>query len=529
MKIKLRSSVRFLASIFAGTGTAVRKDGLATYVDVDFSGLQRQDDVTSTELASLYVGAWDAITKTFRLYLGSSLKGEQGNTGEQGNPGTPGAPGDEVNFASLAIAEATTISGAPTFLRTAGYSTVGDGGGALYREVGSAPSHLAYFQSADGAYWEYVVDGPLNIKQFGGVGDGTTANDTALSIALSLWAANGFGHIYFPAGKYKFTSKVTHVLIFSLPVLGMTRGFTISGDGQNATKLYWPNADGGLWLEQANSNQSIIVRDLSFVTNQAGGGTALRLLATGGFGPVPAQSSITNLTFQGDDGGGPGSRYWTTSIDVVAWPLINFYNCLFVGAGSIGIGVRLSGTADNYYGILYNFTSCLFNILNTGILYDSFVQGVTVVGCNFNGGIYGIHSPSTAQGILAQLAVTNSQFDNAGHQIFTEAAIGNTQINNCIFFVKEGFAGLQLSASLYPQVTNSWFNGPSVTSAAQGIHVEGPAIAGTITGNIFRSFGIGIVLAAGSAGVNVQSNSYSAVTTHVLNPGTGNTVGGGSD
>lgn len=35
--LKMRTSPRFLSSIFPGTGTAVRKDGLATYVDLDLS------------------------------------------------------------------------------------------------------------------------------------------------------------------------------------------------------------------------------------------------------------------------------------------------------------------------------------------------------------------------------------------------------------------------------------------------------------------------------------------------------------
>lgn len=36
-KLKLRVMPRFMAAIFAGLGTAVRKDGLATYVDLDWS------------------------------------------------------------------------------------------------------------------------------------------------------------------------------------------------------------------------------------------------------------------------------------------------------------------------------------------------------------------------------------------------------------------------------------------------------------------------------------------------------------
>jgi hypothetical protein len=39
VSLKLRVVPRFLAAIFNGTGTTVRKDGLATYVDIDFSRL----------------------------------------------------------------------------------------------------------------------------------------------------------------------------------------------------------------------------------------------------------------------------------------------------------------------------------------------------------------------------------------------------------------------------------------------------------------------------------------------------------
>lgn len=39
VSLKLRVVPRFLAAIFDGTGTKVRKDGLATYVDLDFSKL----------------------------------------------------------------------------------------------------------------------------------------------------------------------------------------------------------------------------------------------------------------------------------------------------------------------------------------------------------------------------------------------------------------------------------------------------------------------------------------------------------
>jgi hypothetical protein len=37
MKIKLRSQVKFLAALFSGIGTSIRRDGLASYVDLDYT------------------------------------------------------------------------------------------------------------------------------------------------------------------------------------------------------------------------------------------------------------------------------------------------------------------------------------------------------------------------------------------------------------------------------------------------------------------------------------------------------------
>ena len=52
--------------------------------------------------------------------------------------------------------------------RTGGYSEPGDGGGALYRRVLSAPSHVGRLQSSDGAWWEIVPDDTLSPAMFGG-------------------------------------------------------------------------------------------------------------------------------------------------------------------------------------------------------------------------------------------------------------------------------------------------------------------------------------------------------------------------
>lgn len=69
-------------------------------------------------------------------------------------------------FDTRAAAIAATIPATVNAVRLAGYSAAGDGGAALYKRVGSQPSHDGKFQSADGAWWESAERAP-NAHQFG--------------------------------------------------------------------------------------------------------------------------------------------------------------------------------------------------------------------------------------------------------------------------------------------------------------------------------------------------------------------------
>ncbi|SDR64047.1 hypothetical protein SAMN05519103_09334 [Rhizobiales bacterium GAS113] len=94
----------------------------------------------------------------------------------------------------------SVVSGGATYLRTAGYYTVGDGGGALYRRVAEAPGHALWIQSLDGSYWAFA-DIILTPEMAGAKGDATfvdgkpaswagTDNTTALQNAIDA-------HTYF--------------------------------------------------------------------------------------------------------------------------------------------------------------------------------------------------------------------------------------------------------------------------------------------------------------------------------------------
>lgn len=66
-KLKLRALPRFLASIFDGTGTVARKDGLATYIDLDYSEfveLTSGLDPANSQIAiyNSATGVWNTTT-----------------------------------------------------------------------------------------------------------------------------------------------------------------------------------------------------------------------------------------------------------------------------------------------------------------------------------------------------------------------------------------------------------------------------------------------------------------------------------
>lgn len=72
------------------------------------------------------------------------------------------------NLPTIAALSTNSIDAAVNHVRTAGHSTAGDGGGALYKRVATEPTHNLKIQSADLAWWELVAEGgAINVLQAG--------------------------------------------------------------------------------------------------------------------------------------------------------------------------------------------------------------------------------------------------------------------------------------------------------------------------------------------------------------------------
>ncbi len=108
-----------------------------------------------------------------------------------------------TSYATRAIAIASSIPVAATYIRTAGYATVGDGGDALYRRVASEPTHGGKFQSLDGAWWELVKPDELRVEVFGAFPGVAASQSAAIQAAIDYLYDTGGGTLKFGVGIYQ--------------------------------------------------------------------------------------------------------------------------------------------------------------------------------------------------------------------------------------------------------------------------------------------------------------------------------------
>ena len=143
------------------------------------------------------------------------------------------------NFASRAAVESANVPALVSYIRTAGYYSAGDGGGALYKRVASEPIHAGKVTSADGAWWE-LAENVINIKTLGAKADSSgsgtgTDNSTVLANAISC-AVSLKKNVYIPAGDYRLASQV----VYDKSALNAdnTAVPSIVGDGVTTTRFH---------------------------------------------------------------------------------------------------------------------------------------------------------------------------------------------------------------------------------------------------------------------------------------------------
>jgi len=185
------------------------------------------------------------------------------------------AAGDTTAVATLADLAALTDTTGLTFVQTMGRTQIGVGA-ALYKAVGSAPSHVGRVQSADGQWWE-IAEPVIHAEHLGAIGDGTDQT-AAIQAAADVAAAQGKGAVRIGAGVF-LVSTVSFTGA-GCGLIGAGRGRTVlrrsSGGGSAAPGML--DASGAEEAARTlSSTAALSATNLSFTT--AG-------LAAGGYGYV---------------------------------------------------------------------------------------------------------------------------------------------------------------------------------------------------------------------------------------------------
>jgi hypothetical protein len=355
--------------------------------------------------------------------------------------------------------------------------------------------------------------------------DATGASDSTAAFNSALAAS---GSVRFPGGKFKFLSQITYNLPAGISALKVT------GEGQDNTALYWPSG-GGMVVNFSTQSQSAHFSDLSFTTGATTANIGLQLIQTGvvAGGAVMAESDLFRVTFRGDDNY-QWTDFWSAAVQARGISNLNFESVYIQGPSTAnGNGIDYGGlTAGSTYAVQMNITKSIFQNLATGLLYNSYVQGVSVAQSNFTGCTNGIVAGASETGSLSQLAVLGCQFGQfgAGNSIYAQTEISQVILQGNTFITVAGsFASSAVflaRASNYTMTGNVFTGSGGANSNGIVIGTQVASTAGTITGNIIGGYNAGLTLQAASNNAAVSNNKFIANTTNINNTGSSNVING---
>jgi hypothetical protein len=430
-----------------------------------------------------------------------------------------------TNITALRAATTATFPSSTVFIQ--GYTTVADGGGGVFiyvqTDTTSADNNGTIIVDASGRRWyRNTPTGFTDVRWFG-YNTSSANNSPAVNSALAALPSTG-GTLMFPQGTGVFTSTIT----VNYPLAGGANEYSVAfiGAGADITILRF-NGCNGIVINANGFYHGVQIRDMTLTTDSAGLYNGLTLNNSYQLG-VYAQSDITRVTLKGPDIS--LVNYWATAIRVRGLSNVNYDTVLIYGnaAGTAGVGMDIAGNPPGIapvdpYTVVHNIDSCGLYNLGTGVIYNTYVQGITITQTNIVNGLTGIFLPAGAVG-ATQLACSGCNFNTFGNQILLSAPIATVLITNCSFYIPNSTAGLAFNSTGAGQsITNNYFVGLTTGAGATGIAVNAQNAPGVITGNIFQTLAVGVTL-AGTSGFNVQANQYSGVSTTVV-VGTGNSVG----
>lgn len=295
---------------------------------------------------------------------------------------------------------------------------------------------------------------PVNVQDYGAVGDGVADDTNAIQDAINAVGTSGGGTVYFPAGVYKITD--TLFVRYS--------GVTLIGESEGSTTIA-ANTD------FVGTGGSIPDTMLQFNDHTASG----KLFHLG-----MRDITLNSIYYTGSDGSNPA----VTCLFHANWVhYMNIERCTFYGAntGAAGIGALLTAVGDGFteeFSMLNSFWDCEFtynyNHLVMGVTGQGSINASQVFRCRVGGNV------TTPRGSGMQIrggSYANSFVDND-----VEGCLIGFDVNDTVNYFRGNLAE-QNTTDFQGQNTNG-------TSAAQCFGNEFNVVSSNENGMFVNEHGI---------------------------------------
>lgn len=317
---------------------------------------------------------------------------------------------------SRASAILATFAPAVSWVRTAGYASAGDGGGALYIRSAIEPWHAGKFQSADGAWWEMVSLSHVRPEQFGAFGfDPRTPLGDMTNEAPQLQAALNFlgltgGGFEFPGGRRFRIDSTLYARITRQQADPKPSAMDIGISDKSSFKIY---SDGTGQIVAGAAMTDMLV--LQYNSNAVNGVANVR---------GPDQSTISGLMIDGNGLAQNGIRNdYTRESKITGNIIFDYLSAGLVWTGSgvaeiygnnfkgpVGIGCFAGQGGDAHIG----YNNYAFPLAGGSAVYLEDGGNVTITGGTVNGegidNVYGVRIVVTSGNSCRHVNVQNMEW-----------------------------------------------------------------------------------------------------------------------